>query len=198
MARKCATSTRIRCSIFVLFLQLKVGKLGEIRRPANTASTVRGPNRNDHYQGVIEMAEFQPTLEKFLGNLPTHVIHEGTYEVPPRGTYRRWSAFPIWEKDAQYVYIILDKNEEIVYVGRAVNLQARIQGHVRKSWWGASQVVVALLVYGDTAQDAERNAFDVERAGIDLLSPWGNVAPGGRWRGRSTGAYELICGGVNG
>lgn len=144
------------------------------------------------------MANTQPTLDSFVDELPDYVENIGRYDIFPIGSYRRWAHFPKYEHRTEYVYIVCGANNEVIYVGRTWNLNARIQTHIRKPWWSDRNTVLALRIHGSSVEEAMSRNVDIERMAIESLVPSGNIANGGTWRGGRYESYKhmdgVLCG----
>jgi len=107
--------------------------------------------------------------------LPWDVIYDGP--MP-----RRVSSVAPMSSGCEYVYMLFDASDNLVYVGRSFRPADRFTKHRRKAWW--SDVAAVVLVRVSEAPTWTRapwstvgpNMVRLEACAIEMLHPRANIA----------------------
>ena len=103
------------------------------------------------------------------------VIYDGM--VP-----RRVNTVAPMSSDCEYVYLLFDDSDALIYVGRSFRPADRFTKHRRKQWWRQVARVVLIRVHEDHPrsrppwQKNGPNTARFEACAIDMLRPSANVA----------------------
>lgn len=95
---------------------------------------------------------------------------------------KRVNAIAPMDTAAEYVYLLFDSADELVYVGRSFRPADRFTKHRRKPWW-PTVASVALIRVSDVPsherpswRDPGPNTARLEALAIDRLRPPANIA----------------------
>lgn len=76
-----------------------------------------------------------------------------------------------------YVYVLSDRNRDVLYVGKAMRPWVRIPNHKRRGWWPDVATVTLFQVAHDESQEfADRAALALEKEFIQNSEPEYNIA----------------------
>lgn len=95
---------------------------------------------------------------------------------------KRVNAIAPMSTAAEYVYLLFDSTDELIYVGRSFRPADRFTKHHRKPWWARVESVVIIRVTEDPPHTRPPwmtygpNTARLEALAIDRLHPPANIA----------------------
>ena len=100
------------------------------------------------------------------------MVYDGPFPSRPRDYY----ALTDGSWNVAFVYLLFDRADRLLYVGRARQPGARFDKHRRrKSWWPEVRSLVIIRVAGRDYEDACRVVDHMERRAIRALGPAYNI-----------------------
>lgn len=108
-----------------------------------------------------------------LSSIPMEVAYDGPLPTGPK-CYSR--SLPGPAPNSEYVYLLFDESDALVYVGRAWRVADRLTKHRRRPWWSGVRRIAVVRVSGSNVCDATKATRLVEALAIRDLAPSGNIA----------------------
>jgi len=121
-----------------------------------------------------------------IASVDWEVVHDGP--MP-----KRVNTIAPMSSEFEYVYMLFDEANSLVYVGRSFRPADRFTKHRRKSWWPQVKAVVLIRVREEPRhrrppwQKAGPNTARLEAYAISMLHPSANIA------GPSKGAMSEVA-----
>lgn len=111
---------------------------------------------------------------KRIASLDLDCVFDGPI---PRGHKCYSQNLPGVRPNSEYVYLLFDVDDALVYIGRAWRVADRLTKHRRRSWWPMIERIALVQVRGNSPSEAERSTRLLEALAIRELLPTGNLAP---------------------
>lgn len=108
------------------------------------------------------------------------VVWEKVYDQEFPCGDKPYRAIPGMRPNTEYVYVLDDGADVIVYVGRSFRPADRFTKHRRKCWWRDVETLTLFAVYGHNEKDTTMRTVQMESVLITALAPYGNKAAGQR------------------